>query len=98
MNVRHSGTRDCAHRTFTTRVVTQTLTDIERKDRFLHQPLMHSDNTVRTVVIVNRRLLPWAPADHQHLDHFVAAHSMAPVIAFLEPDVRLEIDIEDLDT
>src|SRR5215216_7909315 len=98
MNVRHFGTGDRAHRTFATRVVTQTVVDVESKDRFLHQPLMYPNHTVRAVVIVNRRLLAWVPADHQHLDGVIAAHSMAPVIALLESDVRLEIGIEDLDT
>ena len=54
---------------------------------------MNSHYPVRAVVIVNRRLLAWAPADHQHLDGGIAANSMAPVIAFLEPDVRLEVEI-----
>ena len=98
MNVRHFGTRDCAHRTFAIRVVTQTLVGIVRKDRLAHEALMNSDHAVRTVVVVNRRLLAWAPANHQHLDRIIAAHSMAPVVAFLESEVRLDLDIVDLDT
>ena len=98
MNVRHFSTRDCAHRTFAIRVMTQTLVGIERKDRLAHQALLNSDHAVRTVVVVNRRLLAWAPANHQHLDRIIAAHSMAPVIAFLESDLLLEFDIVDLDT
>ena len=98
MNVRHFSTRDCAHRTFAIRVVTQTLVGIERKNRLAHQALMNSDHAVRTVMVMNRRLLAWAPANHQHLDRIVAAHSMAPVIALLESDVRLDLDIVDLDT
>lgn len=48
-------------------------------------------------MIVNRRLLAWAPADHQHLDRSIPANSMAPVIAFLEAGVRLEVEIGNLD-
>src|SRR5215213_2441595 len=95
VTVWYFGARARAGRTFTTRVVTQTLLFLVREDRFPHQALMNSNNTVRAVVIVNRRLLAWAPADHQHLDSRVAANSMAPVIAFLEAGVGLEILSED---
>jgi hypothetical protein len=78
--------------------VTQTLLFVVRENRFPHQALMNPDDTVRPVVIVNRRLLAWAPADHQHLDGFIATNSMAPVVAFLETDVRLEIDVTNVDT
>src|ERR1041385_3168416 len=98
MNVREIGARDRASRTFATRVVTQTLVFPVGEHRFPHQPLLNSDDAVRAIVIVNRRLLAWAPADHQHLDGCVAAHAMAPVIAFLETEVRFEIVIDYLDT
>ena len=98
MNVRYFGARDCTHRTFATRVVTQTSVFLVLENRLPHQAFLNFHDAVRAIVIVNGRLLAWAPADHQHLDCFIAAHSMAPVIAFLEPDVRLEIDIDDLDT
>jgi len=97
VNVWYFGACDRAGWTFTTRVVTQTLVFLIGENGFPHQALMNFYHAVRTVVIVNRRLLAWAPADHQHLDGCVAANSMAPVIAFLESDVRLEVQVEDLD-
>ena len=57
---------------------------------------MNANYSVRTIVVVNRRLLAWAPTDHQHLDRFIATNSMTPVITFLESDVRLEIEIINL--
>lgn len=89
MNVRHRGTRDRACRTFATCVVTQTLLFVECKDGLPHKALVNSDNSVRTVVVVNRCLLARPPADHQHFDRVIAANSMTPVITFLEPYVRL---------
>ena len=89
MNVWYLGTRDGTRRTFATGVVTQATIFVEGEDRFPHEPLMYPDDSVRTVVIVNRRLLAWTPADHQHLDRFVAKNSMTPVITFFESDVRL---------
>ena len=89
VNVRHLGARDCTGWTFAAGVVTQATLLVVREDRFPHEPLMNADDSVRTVVIVNRRFLAWAPANHQHLDRCIAANSMAPVIAFLESNVRL---------
>src|SRR5215213_6301362 len=97
VNVWYFGARDRAGRTFTTRVVTQTLLFLVREDRFPHQAFMNSYNSVRAVVIVNRRLLAWAPADHQHLNRFVTANSMAPVVAFLETGIRLKVQVAYLD-
>src|SRR5215510_16376809 len=97
MNVRHFGARDCARRTFTTRVVTQTLLVVVLENRFPHQTLLNSYHTVRAVVIVNRRLLSRTPTDHQHLDRLIATNSMAPVIAFLEAKKRLQIPVSNLD-
>ena len=96
MNVRHFGARDCAGRAFTTRVVTQTLLVVVLENRFPHQTLLNSYHTVRAVVIVNRRLLTRTPTDHQHLDRLIATNSMAPVIAFLEAEVRLQIGLRNL--
>src|SRR5262249_54004171 len=89
MNVRHFGTRDCARRAFPTRVVTQTLLVVVLENRFPHQAFLNSYHTMRAVVIVNRRLLPRTPTDHQHLDRLTATNSMAPVIAFLEAKIWL---------
>ena len=97
MNVGHFGAGNRTHRTCTTSVVTQTFFSVEREIGFPHQALLHTNDSVRAVVIVNRRLLAWAPADHQHLDGCIATNSMAPVIAFLETAVRLEVEIADLD-
>src|ERR1041385_4223041 len=97
MNVRLCGTGDRARRALATGVVTQTLLCIEREICFPHQPLLHTNDTVRSIVVVNRRLLAWAPADHQHLDRVVATNTMAPVVALFEPEIRLQIVIKDLD-
>ena len=98
MNVWNIGARDRADRTFPARVVKQTLLFVIREDRFPHQPLMNPDDAMRAVVIVNGRLLAWAPADHQHLDGCIATNSMAPVVAFLETDVLLEVGVANVDT
>src|SRR5262249_48730889 len=97
MNVRLCGTGDRARGTLATGVVTQTLLCIEREICFPHQPLLHAHDAVRSVVVVNRRLLAWAPADHQHLDRVVATNAMAPVVALFETEIRLQIVIDDLD-
>jgi hypothetical protein len=57
---------------------------------------MDPNNSVRTVMVVNRSFVARSPADDEHLDRFIATNAMAPVIAFLESYVRLEIAIEDL--
>ena len=98
MNIGYFGARDRTPRTFATSVVTQATLLVVRKDRFPHEALMNLDYSARTVVIVNRRLLAGPPADHEHFDRVVATNSMPPVITFLEADVRLEINVVDLDT
>src|SRR6185503_3823060 len=97
MNVGLCCSGDRARWALTTGVVTQTLLSVEREICFPHQALLNANDSVRAVVIVNRCLLAWAPADHQHLDRIVPTNTMAPVVAFLEPDVRLQVVIEDLD-
>src|ERR1700752_2449324 len=97
MNIRHFSACDGACRAFTTRVVTQTLLLVELEDRFPHQALLNSYHTMRTGVIVNWRLLARTPADHQHLNCVVATNSMAPVIAFFEAEVWLQIEVGNLD-
>lgn len=89
MNIGYLGARDRTLRTFATGAVTQATLFVVRKDRFPHEALMNADYSVRTVVIVNRRFVAWAPANHQHLDRLIAENSMTPVITFFEPDVRL---------
>ena len=96
MNVRNIGARDGAGRTFATVVTTQTLLYVVSKDGLEHLSLLNANYSMRTIVIVNRRLLAWAPADHQHFDRLITTNSMTPVIAFLESDVRLEIEIVNL--
>src|SRR6185369_14762495 len=97
MNVRDFGAGNGSCRTLATGVITQALSIVVSKNRFPHQSLVNANNTMRTVVIVNRRLLAGPPADHQHLDRFVPTNAMAPVIAFLEAEVRLQIRFEDFD-
>ena len=46
MNVRDLSTRDCAHRAFTTQVVTQTLLFIVLEDRLVHQTRVNSYHTM----------------------------------------------------
>ena len=95
VNVGYAGTRDCTGRTFASRVVTQTFLTLEYKDRLPHQPTVHADNSVRTIVVVNRRPMSWSPANHQHFDRLVTTNAVAPVIAFFESDVRFQVEIED---
>ena len=97
MNVIHGSTGYRAYVTFAIAVVTQALLTVEGEDCFRHQTCMNPNDAVRTVVIVNRRLLAGPPTDHEHLDGFITTNSMAPVITFLESDVRLQIDIADRD-
>src|SRR5689334_20624419 len=97
MNVRLCGTGNRARGALATGVVTQTLLCIEREICFPHQAPLHSHDTMRSVVVVNRRLLAWAPAEHQHLDRVVAHNTMAPVVAFLEPEIRLQFVIRNFD-
>ena len=89
MNIGYFGARDRTLRTFATGVVTQATLLVVREDRFPHEALMNADYSVRTVVIVNRRFVAWAPANHQHLDGLIPKNAMTPVITFFESDVRL---------
>jgi len=57
---------------------------------------LNSYHTVRAVVIVNRRPLSRTPTNHQHLDRLIATNSMAPVIAFLEAKMWLQIGVRNL--
>jgi len=97
MNVRYFGARDCANRTFPACVVTQALFSIKAEDRFPHQALLNSDHSMRAVVIMNWRFLSGPPTNDQHFDSFVSANAVTPVIAFLEPDEGLQIELGDLD-
>lgn len=94
---RDAGAGDRALRALTAGVVTQNLFFIETKNCFLHQSLFDQHNTVRTVVIMNRRFLSGPPTNDQHFDRFVTTNSMTPVVAFLESDIRLQIELGDLD-
>jgi hypothetical protein len=96
MNVGNFGAGDSTNRTFPTTFVPQALIFVERKNRFPHESGMDPNNSVRTVMVVNRSFVARSPADDEHLDRFIATNAMAPVIAFLESYVRLEIAIEDL--
>ncbi len=93
VNVGHGSTGYRAQRTFAIRIMTQALFLIERKDCFRHQTLVNADGAVRTIVIVNRCFLSGMLADHKHFDCFIATNEMAPVITFLESEVRLYIDV-----
>ena len=97
MNVGHGGTGHRAHRTIATRVITQALFVIESKNCLAHETLMYADGPMRPIVIVNRRLLPGTPADHEHFDCFIATNSMTPIVTFLESNVILKIRRDDLD-
>ena len=97
MNVGHGGACHRARRTFAIGVVTKAFLAIESEDCFGHETLMNADRAVRTVVIVNRRLLARPPADHEHFDRFIATNSMTPVVTFFESDVGLELRVHDFD-
>ena len=92
MNVGDFRTRDRACRTFAAGVVTQAFFRIVSKNRFPHQALVNANYSMRAVVVVNGSLLTGPPADHEHLNRLIATNSMAPVVAFLESDVGLQIE------
>ena len=52
---------------------------------------MNTNGAVRSVVVVNGSFLTRPPADDEHLDGFVATNAVAPVVAFLETEVRLDV-------
>jgi hypothetical protein len=97
MNIRDGGAGDRTFRTLATAVVTQTLFFIEAKDRFLHQALVNANDSMRTVVVMNRRLLSGPPTNDQHFDRIVPTNPVPPVIAFLESEIRLQFELGDLD-
>src|SRR5688572_19919094 len=52
---------------------------------------------MRTIVIMNRRFLSGPPTNDQHFNRFITTNPMAPVVAFLEAEVRLQVELGDLD-
>ena len=97
MNVGHVGAGNRTFRTLASGVVIQASFFVVTKHRFPHHTLLHANHPVRTIVIVNWRSLSGPPTNDQHLDRIVTANPMAPIIAFLEPEVRLQIELGDLD-
>lgn len=97
VNVGPCRTRHRACRTFPAGVVTQAFFLIESEVCFPQDALVNADDAVRTIMVVNRSLLAWSPADNQHFDSLIATNPVTPVIPLLESDVRLEIEVEDLD-
>src|SRR5687767_7560656 len=55
------------------------------------------DDTMRSVVVVNRCFLTGPPANNQHLDGFVATNPVTPVISLLKSEVGLDIQRRYLD-
>src|SRR5690349_19363684 len=96
VNIGHVGAGDRTFRTLAGGIVSQALFLVISKNRFEHQTLLNANHSVRTVVIVNRRFLSGPPTNDQHLDRLVTTNAMAPVITFLEAEVRLQIELGDL--
>jgi len=56
-----------------------------------------TNDAVRSVVVMNGSSLTRPPADDEHLDGFIATNAVAPVVAFLESEERLDIQRRNLD-
>lgn len=52
--------------------------------RFPEHTPMNPDDSVRAVVIMDRRFLARAPAKYQHLNRVIATNPVSPIVAFLE--------------
>ncbi len=90
MNVGHLGPGHRAGGTLAARVVAQAAFLLVAEGCFPHQSLVDSDDTMRSVVVVNRRFLTGPPADDQHLDGFVTTNAVAPVVSFFKTEIRLD--------
>ena len=97
MYVGHACAGNRSFRTLAATVITQTLLVVEAESRFPHHTLLDADDSMRTVVVMNRRFLAGPPTNDQHLDGFVTTNAVAPVIAFLKPEVRSKVKLGDLD-
>lgn len=97
MYVGHACAGDRSFRTLAPRVITQTVLIVEAESRFPHHTLLDADDSVRTVVVMNRRFLAGPPTNDQHFDGFVTTNAVAPVIAFLKPEIWLKVELGDLD-
>src|ERR1051326_5814118 len=97
MNVGHARAGNRSFRTLTSGVLSQASFFVVSKNRLRHQTLLNANHSVRTIVIVDWRLLSGPPTNDQHLDCLVATNAMAPVITLLESEVRLQIELGDLD-
>ena len=97
MDVGHVGAGNRTFRTLAGGVLSQASFFVVSKNRLRHQTLLNANHSVRTIVIVDWRLLSGPPTNDQHLDCLVATNAMAPVITLLESEVRLQIELGDLD-
>ena len=97
MNIRDAGAGDRSLRALAAAVVTQPFSFIEGENCFLHQSLLDAHHPMRAVVVMNRRFLSGPPTKDQHLDCVVATNAVSPVVAFLESDIRLQLELGDLD-
>src|SRR6185369_4653824 len=78
MNVGHVGAGNGTFGTLACGFVTQAPFFVVCEDRFPQHALLHTNDAVRTVVIVNWRPLTGPPTNDQHLDRIVTTNPMAP--------------------
>src|SRR5689334_22170292 len=97
MNVGRAGPGHRSGGTLAARVVAQAAFLLVAEGRFPDQSFMDTDNTMRSVVIMNRGFLTGPPADNQHLDGLVATNPVAPVVSLFESKERLDFQRRYLD-
>jgi hypothetical protein len=90
MNIGDVGPGHGSGGTLTACVVAQTGFLLVAKGRFPHQSFVDSDDSMRSVVIVDRSFLTGPPADNQHLDGIVTTNPVAPVVSLFKSEVRLD--------
>jgi len=97
MDVGHAGPGHRSGGTLAARVVAQAVFLLVAEGRFPHESFMDTDDTMRSVVIMNRGFLTGPPADNQHLDGIVTTNPVAPVVSLFKSEVRLDFQGRYLD-
>lgn len=97
MDVGHAGPSHRPGGTLAACAVTQAAFLLVAEGRFPHQSFMDTDDTMRSVVIMNRGFLTGPPADYQHLDGLVTTNPVAPVVSLLKSKERLDFQRRYLD-
>lgn len=92
VNIGHVGPGHCSRGTLAAHVVAQAAFLLVAEGRFPHKSSVDTDDTMRSVVVVNRCFLTGPPADNQHLDGCITTNPVTPVISLFKSQVRLYID------